>query len=128
MGCPVSHAGILPDALAPDAYSRPPSKPGDRQGRRGLLPEVRRRVVQTRDQGHSRDLRPHPAGGRPPPVRAEEVRRSRCPRSSPKVLPLKHSAGVLVAGGRGVALPMYTTVFHDKKKPNTHTSSESGLT
>jgi hypothetical protein len=66
--------------------------PGRRQGSRGILPEVRGRGGEKGDQGHLHALRAHPPRRRPPPLRAQEVRRPRRPRQVPEVLPLSASA------------------------------------
>ena len=67
-----------PRPLAPSPSPPPPL----------LLLRRRRRGLQEGDQGDPADVRPHAAGRRPPPLRAEEVRRSGRPRAAPKVVPL----------------------------------------
>jgi len=51
----------------------------------------RRWGLQEGDQGHSGSVRQNPAGRRSASLRAQEVRRSRCPCSLPEVVPLNYS-------------------------------------
>lgn len=61
---------------------------GPSSGFRHSTRRRRRRGHQEGDQGPVAELRPQPAGCRPPPVRAEEVWWPWCPRALPEVVPL----------------------------------------
>merc|ERR1712126_213852 len=62
--------------------------PGGRPGRCRLLPEVRGRTVETRNQGSAHLVRSNPFGFRSETQGVQEVRRSRRPRAIPKIVPL----------------------------------------
>lgn len=53
-----------------------------------ILPEVHRRALQEPAEAGTRRLRPYPPRCRQQTVRAKEVRRSRCARQIPEVLPI----------------------------------------
>ena len=62
--------------------------PSHRQIHHRLLPKVRRRALEEPAQAGPDPVRPHTARCRQQAVRAQEVRRSRCARQVPEVLPL----------------------------------------
>lgn len=71
------HNAIANLQYQPRVLTHPPDR---------ILPEVRRRAQQEPAQASPRRIRPHTPRCRQPTMRAQEVRRSRCPRPVPEVL------------------------------------------
>jgi cytochrome c-type biogenesis protein CcmH/NrfG len=62
-----------------------------------VLPKIRRRALEKPIEASPRPVRQNPPRSRQPTVRAKEIRRSRCAREIPEILPLSGFVAMVVA-------------------------------